>query len=85
MVMISLRSLCKPNAARRYGFTNFLFLDGELKRVDMNASRTGSSATVYFELRDLHRFQIATFEPRSGMRPRATLPHPAAGIAVVLT
>jgi len=48
--MIYLRSLCKPKAARPYGLQ---FLGGELKRVDMNASRMGSSATVYFELPDL--------------------------------
>src|SRR3981081_842579 len=34
-------------------------LGGELKRVDMNASRTGSSETVYFELTDL-RLHIRT-------------------------
>ena len=38
---------------------HFQFLDGELKRVDMNASRTGSSETVY-------RIQIA---PQSEMVP----------------
>jgi hypothetical protein len=32
---------------RVLGFTNFQFVGGELKRVGMNASRTGSSATVY--------------------------------------
>ena len=36
-----------------YGFTNFQFLGGDLKRVDMNAGRTGSSETVYVELTDL--------------------------------
>jgi len=36
-----------------YGFTNFQFLDGDLKGFDMNAGRTGSSETVYFELTDL--------------------------------
>ena len=41
------------------GFTDFQFLGGELKRVDMNASRTGSSETVYFELTDL-RLHIRT-------------------------
>jgi hypothetical protein len=35
-------------------FINFQFLGGELKRVDMNASRMGSSEIVYFELTDLH-------------------------------
>src|SRR5882672_3683328 len=32
----------------------FHFLGGDLKRLDMNVSRTGSSTTVYFELRDGH-------------------------------
>ena len=36
-----------------YGFTNFQFLGGDLKRVDMNAGRMGSSETVYVELTDL--------------------------------
>jgi hypothetical protein len=36
-----------------YGFTDFQFLGGDLKRVDMNAGRTGSSETVYVELTDL--------------------------------
>jgi len=44
--MIDLRPLCKPNAARRYGFTTLSSLGGELKRVDMNVSRMGGSATV---------------------------------------
>jgi uncharacterized cupredoxin-like copper-binding protein len=43
------------------GFTDFLFLGGELRRVAMNASRTGSSATVYFELPDLRCREIVTF------------------------
>src|SRR5439155_8872274 len=41
------------------GFTNFQFLGGELRQVDMNASRTGSSETVYFGLTDL-RLHIRT-------------------------
>src|SRR6267142_2685520 len=41
------------------GFTNFQFLGGEPKRVDMNASRMGSSETVYFELNGL-RLHIRT-------------------------
>ena len=40
------------------------FLGGELKRVDVNGSRTGSLATVYFEPPDLRRYPIATFKPR---------------------
>ena len=31
------------------GSLTFQFLGGDLKRVDMNASETGSSETVYFE------------------------------------
>ena len=52
------------------GSLAFSFLGGELKRVDMNASRTGSSATVYFELPNLRRYQIPTFEPNDQEEPR---------------
>src|SRR5258707_439959 len=51
--MVHLRSLCQPNAVRRYGLTNFQFLGEDLKRVDVNAIRMGRSSTVYFELPDL--------------------------------
>ena len=55
---VSLRRLLggveSPTAGKYvYGFTNFQFLGGDLKRVDMNAGRTGSSETVYVELTDL--------------------------------
>ncbi len=53
-----------------YGFTNFQFLGGDLKRVDMNAGRMGSSETVYVELTDLRIHKrdfrlgsIASFSP----------------------
>jgi hypothetical protein len=53
-VSVSLRRLLGggvgPTAGNYvYGFTNFQFLGGDLKRVDMNAGETGSSETVYFE------------------------------------
>ena len=49
---ISVRCV-SPTQPGVMGLTNFQFLDGDLKRVDLNASRMGSSATVYFELPDL--------------------------------
>jgi hypothetical protein len=55
----------------RAGVINFQFLSGELKRVAMNASRTRSSATNLFRAsRSSRRYQIATFEPRSGLSTR---------------
>jgi hypothetical protein len=59
IVSVSLRRLLGsvesgPTAGNYvHGFTNFQFMGGDLKRVDMNAGRTGSSETVYFELTDL--------------------------------
>ncbi len=62
--MIYLHPLSKPNA-NEVGFTYFQLPSGELRRVDMNPSRTGSSAIIYFDLAELRRYQIATLEPRS--------------------
>src|SRR6266550_1014735 len=79
---IWLRHSCRPppsrkleSYSRRYGNprfslsgkrSNFQFLDGDLKGFDMNAGRTGSSETVYFELTDL-RLHKRDF--RFGSRP----------------
>src|SRR5260370_15102056 len=37
----------------------------------MNPSRTQSSAIIYFDLPNFRRYQIATFEPRSGLSPES--------------
>ena len=83
IVSVSLRRLLggveSPTAGNYvYGFTNFQFLGGDLKRVDMNAGRTGSSETVYVELTDLriHKrdFRLGSLASISSYLPYVRLP-----------
>src|SRR3979409_2405443 len=57
--------------------------DGELKRVDLNASRTESSAAVYSGLADRGRRRIRTTIRREGRPGKGRLAHSRHGHAVI--